>query len=57
MVQSKNIQNEILAVTIGYSINVSGMFFLKSWKKYSYWNSCIATSLLVMSTDLIKLKK
>ena len=57
MVQSKNIQNEILTVTIGYSINISGMIFLKSWKNYSYWNSCIATSLLVMSTDLIKLKK
>uniref|UniRef100_A0A6C0CDQ9 Uncharacterized protein n=1 Tax=viral metagenome TaxID=1070528 RepID=A0A6C0CDQ9_9ZZZZ len=57
MVQSKNIQNEILVVTIGYSINVSVMIFLKSWKNYSYWNNCIATSLLVMGTDLIKLYK
>ena len=57
MVQSKNIHSEILAVTIGYSTNVSVMFFLKSWEKYSYWSSCIVTSLLVMSTDLIKLYK
>ena len=57
MVQSKNIHSEILAVTIGYSINVLGMIFFKSWEKYSYWNSCNATFLLVMGTDLIKLYK
>ena len=31
------------------------MIFLKSWDNYSYWNSCFATSLLVMGSDLIKL--
>jgi hypothetical protein len=55
MVKSKNVYGEILTVTIGYLINISGMIFLKSWDNYSYWNSCFATSLLVMSTDLIKL--
>jgi hypothetical protein len=55
MVESKNVYSEILTVTIGYLINISGMIFLKSWDNYSYWNSCFATSLLVMSSDLIKL--
>lgn len=57
MIESKNVYSEILTVTIGYLINISGMIFLKSWDNYSYWNSCFATSLLVMNTDLIKLYK
>jgi hypothetical protein len=55
MIESKNVYSEILTVTIGYLINISGMIFLKSWDNYSYWNSCFATSLLVMTSDLIKL--